>query len=250
MITLTDTAADKVKDLIEAEGDADLALRVAVRPGGCSGFSYEMFFDTDVADDDTAARLRRASRSWSTRRAPAPRGRHARLQGRPPGRRVRHRQPQRPAHLRLRPELQLTGPGSGQRPEPDRLPLGDRVGRLAPLARTDGPRATTHAGSFRVRASAVATRPTHRRHGSTAGGWCVPRSCPPCSSRGAGVAVQQCIANDDCRLVRRGERRRTPSVTTGEASADAGAGAGVHDGSAHDGPARRRRPRASPRPGC
>ena len=52
MITLTDTAATKVKDLIEAEGEPNLALRVAVRPGGCSGFSYEMFFDTDVADDD------------------------------------------------------------------------------------------------------------------------------------------------------------------------------------------------------
>jgi iron-sulfur cluster assembly protein/iron-sulfur cluster insertion protein len=34
------------------EGDDALALRVAVRPGGCSGFSYEMFFDTDVAPDD------------------------------------------------------------------------------------------------------------------------------------------------------------------------------------------------------
>ena len=52
MITLTDTAATKVKDLIEAEGEAGLALRVAVRPGGCSGFSYEMFFDSDVAGDD------------------------------------------------------------------------------------------------------------------------------------------------------------------------------------------------------
>ena len=52
MITLTDTAATKVKDLIEAEGEPNLALRVAVRPGGCSGFSYEMFFDTDVAADD------------------------------------------------------------------------------------------------------------------------------------------------------------------------------------------------------
>ena len=52
MITLTDTAASKVKDLIEAEGEPNLALRVAVRPGGCSGFSYEMFFDTDVSDDD------------------------------------------------------------------------------------------------------------------------------------------------------------------------------------------------------
>ena len=52
MITLTDTAATKVKDLIAAEGEPNLALRVAVRPGGCSGFSYEMFFDTDVAEDD------------------------------------------------------------------------------------------------------------------------------------------------------------------------------------------------------
>jgi iron-sulfur cluster assembly protein/iron-sulfur cluster insertion protein len=55
VITLTDTAASKVKDLIEAEGEAGLALRVAVRPGGCSGFSYEMFFDSDVAPDDVTA---------------------------------------------------------------------------------------------------------------------------------------------------------------------------------------------------
>jgi len=53
VITLTESAATKVKDLIEAEGTPELALRVAVRPGGCSGFSYEMFFDTDVASDDT-----------------------------------------------------------------------------------------------------------------------------------------------------------------------------------------------------
>jgi iron-sulfur cluster assembly protein/iron-sulfur cluster insertion protein len=52
VITLTDTAAVKVKELLESEGATDLALRVAVRPGGCSGFSYEMFFDGDVAADD------------------------------------------------------------------------------------------------------------------------------------------------------------------------------------------------------
>jgi iron-sulfur cluster assembly accessory protein len=52
MITLTDNATTKVGQLIEAEGDEALALRVAVRPGGCSGFSYEMFFDTDIATDD------------------------------------------------------------------------------------------------------------------------------------------------------------------------------------------------------
>ena len=52
MIALTDVAAVKVQELIKAEGDTALALRVAVRPGGCSGFSYEMFFDSDFASDD------------------------------------------------------------------------------------------------------------------------------------------------------------------------------------------------------
>ena len=51
-ITLTDTATSKVAELLQEEGNPDLALRVAVRPGGCSGFSYEMFFDSDVAADD------------------------------------------------------------------------------------------------------------------------------------------------------------------------------------------------------
>jgi iron-sulfur cluster assembly accessory protein len=58
VITLTDTAAAKVKALIEDEGDTELSLRVAVRPGGCSGFSYEMFFDSDIAADDVKADLK------------------------------------------------------------------------------------------------------------------------------------------------------------------------------------------------
>ncbi|MGB0111588.1 MAG: iron-sulfur cluster insertion protein ErpA [Ilumatobacteraceae bacterium] len=53
MITLTDSAAVKVRQLLSDEGAEELALRVAVRPGGCSGFSYEMFFDGDIAADDT-----------------------------------------------------------------------------------------------------------------------------------------------------------------------------------------------------
>ena len=52
MITLTETATSKVGELITAEGEEGLALRVAVRPGGCSGFSYEMFFDSEFNDDD------------------------------------------------------------------------------------------------------------------------------------------------------------------------------------------------------
>jgi len=55
VITLTPTAATKVKTLLDAEGEPGLALRVAVRPGGCSGFSYEMFFDSDVAAEDQTA---------------------------------------------------------------------------------------------------------------------------------------------------------------------------------------------------
>jgi iron-sulfur cluster assembly protein/iron-sulfur cluster insertion protein len=54
-ITLTDTAISKVAELLEQEGNPELALRVAVRPGGCSGFSYEMFFDSDVAADDVTS---------------------------------------------------------------------------------------------------------------------------------------------------------------------------------------------------
>jgi iron-sulfur cluster assembly accessory protein len=52
ILLLTDTAATKVGELLAQEGNAELALRVAVRPGGCSGFSYEMFFDSDIAEDD------------------------------------------------------------------------------------------------------------------------------------------------------------------------------------------------------
>ena len=52
MITLTAAATFKVRELIAQEAEQDLALRVAVRPGGCSGFSYEMYFDTEKTDDD------------------------------------------------------------------------------------------------------------------------------------------------------------------------------------------------------
>ena len=52
MIVLTDTATSKVKELLAAEDQPELSLRVAVRPGGCSGLSYEMFFDSERAPDD------------------------------------------------------------------------------------------------------------------------------------------------------------------------------------------------------
>jgi iron-sulfur cluster assembly accessory protein len=51
-VTLTDGAVAKVKELLASEGEETLALRMAVRPGGCSGFSYEMFFDAEVDATD------------------------------------------------------------------------------------------------------------------------------------------------------------------------------------------------------
>ena len=52
-ITLTEIAVTKVAELIAAEGaDEVLALCVSVKSGGCSGFNYDMFFDSEFADDD------------------------------------------------------------------------------------------------------------------------------------------------------------------------------------------------------
>ena len=51
-IILSDVAAGKVKSLLEGEGRDDLALRVAVQPGGCSGLRYQLFFDERNLDGD------------------------------------------------------------------------------------------------------------------------------------------------------------------------------------------------------
>jgi iron-sulfur cluster assembly accessory protein len=51
-VILTDAAAEKVRSLLEQEGRDDLALRVAVQPGGCSGLIYQLFFDERQLDGD------------------------------------------------------------------------------------------------------------------------------------------------------------------------------------------------------
>jgi iron-sulfur cluster assembly accessory protein len=55
MITLTAGAAGKVKELLNEEGRDDIALRVAVQPGGCSGLRYAMYLDDQVSDKDQTA---------------------------------------------------------------------------------------------------------------------------------------------------------------------------------------------------
>jgi iron-sulfur cluster assembly accessory protein len=51
-VILSDAATAKVAELLAEEGGEELALRVAVKPGGCSGYSYDMFFDSEVMSDD------------------------------------------------------------------------------------------------------------------------------------------------------------------------------------------------------
>ena len=51
-INVSDTAAQKVRSLLEQEGRDDLQLRIAVQPGGCSGLRYQLFFDERHLDGD------------------------------------------------------------------------------------------------------------------------------------------------------------------------------------------------------
>ena len=52
-LVFTDSAANKVKALIEEEGNDDLKLRVFVTGGGCSGLQYGFTFDEITNEDDT-----------------------------------------------------------------------------------------------------------------------------------------------------------------------------------------------------
>lgn len=52
-LVFTDSAANKVKELIEEEGNPELKLRVFVTGGGCSGFQYGFTFDEEVNEDDS-----------------------------------------------------------------------------------------------------------------------------------------------------------------------------------------------------
>jgi len=52
-IVFTDSAANKVAELVAEEGNPDLKLRVFVQGGGCSGFQYGFTFDEITNEDDT-----------------------------------------------------------------------------------------------------------------------------------------------------------------------------------------------------
>lgn len=52
MITISNSAKTKIKDLLYEEGNPKLALRTFVQGGGCSGFSYGFTFDEEINEDD------------------------------------------------------------------------------------------------------------------------------------------------------------------------------------------------------
>ncbi|MCF8570824.1 iron-sulfur cluster assembly accessory protein [Gordonia sp. HY002] len=54
-ILLSDAAAAKAKGLLDQEGRDDLALRIAVQPGGCAGLRYQLFFDDRQLDGDVVS---------------------------------------------------------------------------------------------------------------------------------------------------------------------------------------------------
>jgi Iron-sulphur cluster biosynthesis len=99
MLTLTPAAAGKVKELLVEEGRDDIALRVAVQPGGCSGLRYAMYLDDQVSEKDAS------EEQHGVRSVPLPGDgrlhRHAGAIG------VHDRQPGGPGRLRLRPLVPL-----------------------------------------------------------------------------------------------------------------------------------------------
>lgn len=52
MVTITEQAGTKIKEMMAQEENSELFLRVGVKPGGCSGFSYGMGFDDEKHEDD------------------------------------------------------------------------------------------------------------------------------------------------------------------------------------------------------
>lgn len=57
-VVLTENAATKIRELLERESpESQMALRIAVQPGGCSGLRYALYFDDQVGDNDKEVTL-------------------------------------------------------------------------------------------------------------------------------------------------------------------------------------------------
>ena len=115
-VTLTASAADKVRELMAEEpaGEAEV-LRVAIQGGGCSGFQYGLGFDRGAVEGDLESE-QHGIRSWSTLQRALPPGRDGRLRRLDPGVRVQDREPERDRLVRLRPLLQVEEGEAGDDP--------------------------------------------------------------------------------------------------------------------------------------
>ena len=104
---LTDAAAAKAKALLDQEGRDDLALRIAVQPGGCAGLRYNLFFDDRSLDGDLIAEFGGVKLTVDRMSAPYVQGASHRLRRHHREAGVHHRQPQRHRLVRLRRLVQL-----------------------------------------------------------------------------------------------------------------------------------------------
>jgi iron-sulfur cluster assembly protein len=58
MINISDMAAEKIKQLMSADGSTNAYLRLAVKTGGCSGFTYGLGIDDEIQDNDNTLQLK------------------------------------------------------------------------------------------------------------------------------------------------------------------------------------------------
>ena len=101
-LLFTDNAANKVKELIEEEGNNELKLRVFVSGGGCSGFQYGFTFDEVKNEDDTAMEKNGVTLLIDAMSYQYLVGAEIDYQEGPGGRAVRDQESERDQHLRLR----------------------------------------------------------------------------------------------------------------------------------------------------
>jgi len=104
LMSVTDTAAAKIKQLMAEEDDVNV-LRVAIQGGGCSGFQYGLGFDRGSQEGDVEFEVAGVPVVVDPVQRPVPAGSRDRLRRFHPGGRVRDQQPQCQLFLRLRPLL-------------------------------------------------------------------------------------------------------------------------------------------------
>ena len=132
----------RCKSLLEQEGRDDLALRISVQPGGCSGLRYQLFFDERTLDGDVVTDFDGVTVVVDRMSVPYLNGADDRLRRHHREAGLHDRQPQRHRLLRLRRLVPLscrTDAGHHDRPPPDPagafVVLGAGVSRGAGAAR-------------------------------------------------------------------------------------------------------------------